>query len=169
MGAVGAPGLARVRSGAAFLVGSIDGAFLSQLGCDDVAVYVFKIMGKMPQNKTAKTYREETQRAAQKVVNILLESPPPTKWGRRVTIRTPSGETVPGDWNGYWDLRPMGGELRHSVGMEREGAWSHGLLPAGHEIVDKSQIPSYDDWKWEEEARNKETTKNLAAWNPQPT
>lgn len=96
--------------------------------------------------------------AASRVVKTLLENetiPAPTKHGRPVRIKTPKGE-VRGDWTGYYDMRPYGGELKHSVGYPGAGGgWTHGILRPGDELLDP--VPSHDEWQ--EEKRRAEAAK----------
>ena len=101
---------------------------------------------------------------AEFIVNTLLEAegyvpPPAGPWSRRVRVRKPNGEVVPGDWTGYYDMREFGGDLQHSIALHKpnETRWSHGMLPPGHEILD--ELPSYEEWRYEKEARDR----NLAA------
>ena len=100
---------------------------------------------------------------ASRVVKALLENesiPAPTKYGRRVRIKTPKGE-IHGDWNGYYDLREIGGGLHHSVGYpDNEGGWTHGMLRQGDEILDP--VPSHEEWAEEKKRREAEHNAMLA-------
>ena len=97
------------------------------------------------------------KQSAADIVNRLLEVeqnvPGPSPQGRRVRVRTPGGEVIPADWNGYYDMRPYGGKLGHSVALKTgaSGNWSHGILPAGHEVLD--EVPSYEQWDAEQKSR----------------
>lgn len=85
-------------------------------------------------------------KAAITVVDLLLESQPrPSRNGRIVRVKTPNG-VIQCDWNGYYDLREVGGGVLHSIGYpDNAGGWTHGSLHTGDELLD--EVPSVDDWK----------------------
>jgi len=99
---------------------------------------------------------------ASRVVKTLLENeaiPAPSPYGKRVRVRTPKGE-VHGDWNGYYDMREIGGGLHHSIGYpDTQGGFSHGMLHPGDEILDP--VPSHEEW-WEKKRRDAEHAAKLA-------
>lgn len=94
------------------------------------------------------------QLAQQLAAHLLEEDPKPTKYGRLVRVRTPQG-VITTDWNGYYDMREVGGPLAHSIGYpDQQGGWSHGWLHPGHEILDP--VPSFEEWSAELKAREQQ-------------
>ena len=100
---------------------------------------------------------------AQKVVRTLLENEAITASprGRLVRLKTPQGEIV-ADWNGYYDLREVGGGVHHSVGYrDPQGGWSHGFLHPEHEILDP--VPSHEEWAVQQAKDEAERQARIAA------
>jgi hypothetical protein len=66
-----------------------------------------------------------------------------------VRLRTPDGQTVIGDFSGYYDFGKFGHKL--SIGYPlSDGSLTHGVgVPAGYTLL--SPIPSFEEWKASEE------------------
>jgi hypothetical protein len=63
-----------------------------------------------------------------------------------VTIERPDGTTYQGQFNGYYDLREIGGGLLESIGrLNEKGDWTHGGLYKGEKVLTK--LPTVEQWK----------------------
>ena len=92
------------------------------------------------------------------LARLLLESR-----SMPIKLRAPDGSVVDGDFNGYYDLRPVGGGIWPSIGYpDGQGGLTHGWLRDGWALI--SQVPSFEEWAAEEAAARKlATVSNFAA------
>lgn len=105
---------------------------------------------------------------AHKIVSSLLENEQPlgqyrkpSRFARTVRIRTPKGDVINAEWNGYYDLRDYNGGVHHSIGYpDGQGGFSHGWLHQGDEFID--QPPSFEEWEQMRKERDAQVSAEVA-------
>lgn len=70
----------------------------------------------------------------------------PGAFHKSITLRHGDGTAEEGTFDGYWDLREVGGGLHPTVSRRNpEGDWTTGMLRPGEEI--EGRIPTFEQWK----------------------